>query len=690
MNLMLGNFSLSLAVLVAMAAVMTSLAAAKFNSAALITAGKWIIAIFFGLLTLSSASLMLALVNSDFRLEYVVHYTERALPFGYKLAAFWAGQEGSLLLWAWLLAGMSVIAVFTFRSIHEDESKTEPAAVIGTLGVACTFFAALMLFAANPFKVAEFTKPDGNGLNPMLQDPGMIAHPPLLFLGYAGFTIPFALLVGAMIARRKDNEWILATRKWALVSWLFLSIGILLGAQWAYVELGWGGYWAWDPVENASLLPWLTGTALLHSIMVQQHRGMFKKWNAALIAITFILCIFGTYITRSGIIDSVHSFGKSLVGTFFLVFLLANILFSIGLLAFSQKILKPEHELDGLIGKEGFFLATNVLLLGMTIITLIGTIFPVISSIVAGQQVTVNPNFYNKVVAPLGLVLAALMAVGPLLVYGKDAANRLIKEGLVPALFALVTVVFFIVTGLHNIWALIAAAVAAATFASVGLDLIRSTLARAKAHGENIATALAQLVDSNHRRYGGQIVHIGTILIIVGITGSSLFNQKETFSMKPGESVQFAGRTLTLAAVKPASGVNYEAVQAVLTFSNPGKDDLLLTPQIRQYNKWEEQANSEVSIRSTWREDVYVTLAAYDEHGSVTIQAIINPLVSWIWAGGIILTLGGIVSLLPRVLPHAAPVAAVAAPEIRNPKHEIPNKGKGSKKAKVPAGSALV
>jgi cytochrome c-type biogenesis protein CcmF len=666
MTALVGNFSLSLAVLVALGAVLAAVAAGRFDSSSILRAARWLLVALFAVLSLSSAALLVALVQSDFQFDYVVRYTERALPLGYKLAAFWAGQEGSLLLWAWMLAGMCAIAVFNRKPgpsgqgsiAHEKapalKSRTllEASMVVAALSVVCGFFAALILFAANPFKVLNLAPADGRGLNPMLQDPGMIWHPPLLFLGYAGFTIPFALLLGALVAGRKDNEWLLATRRWTLFSWLALSIGILLGAQWAYVELGWGGYWAWDPVENASLLPWLTGTALLHSIMVQQHRGMFKKWNAVLISATFILCIFGTYLTRSGVIQSVHSFGESLIGTFFLVFLGVLVVLSLGIIIARRRLLKPEYELDGLMGKEGFFLATNVLLVGMTVITLIGTIFPIISNVLGGQQITPKPSFYNTVVAPMGLGLVALMAVGPLLIYGKDASTKLIHGSIVPLIVAVATVATFVVMGLKNVWALIAAAIVACALASILIDLVRTTAARVRSHGENPITALIRLLDANHRRYGGQVVHVGMLMIVVGITASSLFEKNQTFAMKVGESVQFEGRTLTLTALKPAREVNFEALQATLTVTDASGVTDNATPQIRKYDKWE-QLNSEVSIRSNWREDVYVTLAAYDGQGGVTIQAIINPLVSWIWAGGIVLTIGAVVGLLPRVLPHA-------------------------------------
>jgi len=494
----------------------------------------------------------------------------------------------------------------------------------------------------------------------------MIAHPPMLFLGYAGFTIPFALLIGALIAGRRDNDWIAATRRWTIFSWLALSIGILLGANWAYVELGWGGYWAWDPVENASLLPWLTGTALLHSIMVQHQRGMFKKWNALLIAGTFVLCIFGTYLTRSGVIDSVHAFPKSLIGQFFLTFLAVAIVFSLVLVVARRSFLKSENELSSLSGKEGFFLATNVLLVGMTAIVLIGTIFPLITDAVGGQKVTVSANFYNKVIAPLGLLLVALMSVGPLLSYGKDAGRRLARGFVLPAIFAAIVVTVLATMGLKNVWSLIAAAIASSAVANVLLDLVRGTIHQAKLEETDPLSAFVRLLTTNHRRYGAQITHLGIMMIVVGVVGSSLFSQKELLSLKPGESTTFANRKIELVSVDVVEQPIFQALQATLAISDE-RGTRELHPQIRHYLKWEEN-NSQVSIRSTLWEDFYVTLAQANEDGSVSIQVIVNPLVSWIWIGGIALSVGGIIVLLPRMASiavakkHVEPVKSVKNP----------------------------
>ena len=662
MTATIGNFALSAAILAAMGAVLASVAAARLQTDRLLGVARWLIGGFAVLLSIAIAALTAATVNSDFSIEYVAHYTERALPLGYKIAAVWAGQEGSILLWAWLLAVMSILFVATRR----DLKAREGAAVIATVAIVCGFFAALLLFAANPFKLLEVIPDDGRGLNPLLQDPGMIAHPPILFLGYAGFTMPFALLIGALVAGRSDNQWIAGTRRWVIASWLFLTAGILLGAQWAYVELGWGGYWAWDPVENASLFPWLTGTALLHSIMAQQHRGLFKKWNASLILLSFLLCLFGTYLTRSGIIQSVHAFQDSPIGNFFLGFIVVAAIVSGIMIAVRRRELAAERELTGLVGREGAFLATNVLLLGMLLVTLIGTLFPVISRTIGDKEVTVGPAFYNKVVAPIGMLLVALMAVGPMLTYGDGAAKRFVRGALGPAIFAAVALgVGIVASGIRSAWAGAAIAIVAAGVACIGADLLKALIARIR-DGENPILALVRLLDGNHRRYGGQLAHLGMLLVIAGMVGSSVYGTKQDFTLTPGQTVSFAGQTLTFKQLIETRHANYTAVGAEVVFTAADGTVTALRPQRRFYDK-SEQPNSEVALNSGLKRDVYLTLAGWENGGARTaIQVIVNPLVSWIWAGGIVMSIGAIVCLLPRLIPQQE--AAVATPVTPEPK----------------------
>ncbi len=661
-SMMIGNLSLGAAVLMAAASLFTAVAAVKFQSDRMLVWGRRLLMLFGIAIVTGSAALMTALVNSDFQNAYVASYTERALPMGYKIAAFWAGQEGSLLFWALLLAGMSAVAVRQFRS----RGRTEQSVMLGTLALVCGFFTALMLFAANPFAQLPVTAVDGQGLNPMLQDPYMIAHPPLLFVGYAGYTIPWAMLLAALIAGRKDNQWIGATRKWLMISWLFLTVGIILGAKWAYIELGWGGYWAWDPVENASLLPWLTGTALLHSVMVQQHRGMFKIWNASLIAVTFLLCIFGTYLTRSGIVQSVHSFGESVIGTFFLVFLGVCVLLSLVVILRRRALLKSEHEVQGLMTREGAFLALNVLLVLMTLTTLVGTIFPVISGAVLDEPVSVGQSFYHTAVIPISLALLAVMSIGPLLGYGKDATKKLIASLIVPGIAGAVAVGVAVALGLTNPWALICTAITTVAVFSIGSGLIQAVRQRRKIEDEGPLTATLRVIDNNHRRYGGQFVHLGVVMLMVGVAGSSLFSTKQTFQLTPGESADLNGYTVTRGELNQFRQANYTAIEAHVTLTPSdaiGGAELSLHPQLRFYDKSmggeHDHPSAHVALDSTLTRDIYMTLAGWEDDGKlVALEAIINPLIAWIWIGGIVMTLGAIFCLMPRLMRETAHVHA--------------------------------
>ncbi len=656
MNGLIGNLSLGIAVLTAAGSLFAAAATVKFRSDRMLLWSRRLLYVLGLAITVGSAALMYALVNSDFHNAYVASYTERALPMGYKIAAFWAGQEGSLMLWALLLAGMAAIAAHGFR----NRTRIEQSAMLGVLALVCGFFSALMLFAANPFVQLPVQAVDGRGLNPLLQDPYMIAHPPLLFVGYAGYTIPWAMLLAALISGRRDNQWIGSTRKWLMVSWVFLTVGIILGAKWAYIELGWGGYWAWDPVENASLLPWLTGTALLHSVMVQQHRGMFKVWNALLIASTFLLCIFGTYLTRSGVVQSVHSFGESLIGTFFLAFLCLCVLLSIVVLSKQRRLLKSEDAVQGMLTREGAFMALNVLLVLMTLATLVGTIFPLISGVVMPQPVTVGEEFYNKVVIPLSLVLLAVMSVGPLLTYGKGAAQQLIKSLILPGIAVVVGVVAALVLGMTNPWALACTAITVVAVCSVCVGLTRTVRQRRKIEDEGPLTATLRVIDGNHRRYGGQFVHMGVVMLMVGVAGSSLFGVEEDLTLEKGESKIVNGYTIKFGEIHQERHVNYLASSAHIDLTTPGGEVKTLHPEIRRYDKTE-QPSAQVALNSTLARDAYVTLAGWGEGGSpVALQVFINPLIAWIWIGGIVMTLGAIFCLLPRLIKATAHAHASA------------------------------
>ncbi len=699
----IGNFSLSAAMLVAAGAILASVYSVRFRSERAAALARWCVVLIAVCFTIAAGALLRAILHSDFQFQYVVDYTERALPTGYKYAAFWAGQAGSLLLWAWMLGVMCAMAVWQYRK----KTGGEFALATATMALVLAFCATVLILDSdptdgytNPFTLVKqaIIPEDGHGMNPMLQDPGMIFHPPLLFLGYAGFTIPFAVLIGVLAVGRRDNRWLADIRRWVLASWVFLTAGIVLGAWWAYVELGWGGYWAWDPVENASLLPWLTATALLHSMVAQQHRGMFKIWNASLVAASFILCIFGTYLTRSGVIQSVHAFPESYIGQIFLAFLVLLVVGSVALILIRLPRLWTEHRLEGLISREGAFLFGNILLVVMMLTTLVGTIFP-IPSAWFGEAITVKPEFYNVIVAPMGLLLAFIMAHGPLLAFGKTAAQKIIRDvtpaGIISVLITLLTVIFSkgIRAGYVEAWqtleeahaslGLVAgvregmaaaigptAAVLSVFIASLGtfvviISFIKTVAARRKGTGENPLAAALRLLDADKRRYGAQVAHLGVMLLILGVVGSSVFKTDRQQVLTVGEPAQIGVYELTVLSLNNTRGPNYDATAAEVRVVGPGGEALVLRPELRRYNKWRQQVNAEVALQSTLVKDVYLILGGYSPT-QANLQILVSPLVVWIWLGGIVLCAGGIYAMLPRFLPRLAHEPVTVRPDAAN------------------------
>jgi cytochrome c-type biogenesis protein CcmF len=654
MTILIGSYSLVAAVLVAVVTLLVSLAAVRLGSEKARRAAHVGIYVLAGLFGVSSAALLTATVSSDFRLEYVASYTEQALPLGYKMAAFWAGQQGSLLLWGLMLAVMSVV----FALQHRKSDKSEPLVAIGVLAVVLGFFAALMLFVkdADPFQPANPVMSDGKGMNPMLQDPGMIIHPPLLFLGYAGFTLPFALLIGSLFTG-KVNEWIERSRAWVVMSWMLLGAGILWGSEWAYVELGWGGYWGWDPVENASLLPWLTGTALMHSIIVHRQRGMFKRWSAMLAAVTFLLCIFAAYITRSGIVQSVHSFGESPIGTVIWVFLILMTLLTVGLLAWRWMALKPERTIDEIVSRESAFLVGNVLFVLMMVVTMWGTVLgPVVIKAIRNESRTFNQGFYNAYVLPLAILMMAAMGLAPLLGFGRQISGRIVRGLMLPAVLAVSVIVTLLALGIYSLWAWSTAAVCSLVIGGIITDVVRMVWTRQQNAGETALAATLRVLDANHRRYGGYIVHAGMALVVAGIAGSSLYNTDKAVQMVPGDTATVGRYHLKLESVNQVRGPNYEAAEATLTVTPPSGEKEEMRVQKRRYDKWP-QPTSEVAIRSNWREDLFVTLAGVEEDWrTLSLQVKVNPLVCWLWIGGMVMAVGGVFCLVPRFLPQAAAV----------------------------------
>ena len=665
-----GQYALAAATFITAAAALSALAAIRLGDDRCLRAGRWLMGVFAVLISLASAILMVALLRDDFTLAYVVSYSERAMPLGYKIAAFWAGQEGSLLLWTLLLAVMSLIVVIRLRR----DRGVDPAATVIILAVVCGFFTSLMLFAdsrdpmtgqitdsANPFTAMPVAVEDGRGLNPLLQDPAMIAHPPILFVGYAGLTIPFAIFVGAMAAGRKDAKWIDRIHGWLLISWLMLTAGIVLGAEWAYVELGWGGYWAWDPVENASLLPWFAATALLHSIVIHRQRGMMKWWNGLLIPGAFILCIFGTYLTRSGVIQSVHSFGKSPIGTFFLMFMLIVVAATAALLIWRRSLLRAENSMPALISREGLFLGAVWLLVVMLAVTLVGTIWPLISApIVAvfpGWRNTVGPEFYNIVVLPIAMVLAGLMTLGPVLPYGPTPMRQLLRRLAAPWVIAALAVAWCVWRGWTDPWALACAFIATFGISVVLEGFVRGALSFSRESGQGIVAAAVRMVDANHRRYAAQVAHVGLLLIIIGVTGSGVYGIEQKLKFRPHQTIEFAGHQLKVEKLHTVHGANYSALEAVVSVQTSDGRSMTMRPQRRMYPKFD-QPNAEIAMRTNLAGDLYLALSGSDDDGlTIGLLALYSPLVMWIWIGGTVLVLGAFWGMLPRLLPNAhAPI----------------------------------
>ena len=610
-----------------------------------------------GALLVAVFSLEWALFQHDFNVEYVAAYTSRNLPIFYTWSALYAGQKGSLLFWATVLSLFGSLALLLTARRHRELLPY----VAGVVCTVATFFISVMLFGqANPFHRLAYTPLDGNGLNPQLQNPGMVFHPPMLYLGYISITIPFAFAMAALISKRLDVDWLVAIRKWTLLSWLFLSIGICLGMWWAYVELGWGGYWAWDPVENASLLPWLTMTAFLHSVMIQEKRGMLKKWNLALIIGSWLLSIFGTFITRSGVISSVHSFTQSNVGYFFLFFLIAAGTASFALYATRLPLLDAEARLESMVSREASFLFNNLLLVGIAFSVLWGTLFPILSELVQGTKVTVGPPFFNQVNIPLGLALLALTGVGPLVAWRRASLPNLRRQFAVPATVGAFTLLVMLVGGMRDFSALMAIGLGAFVLATVVQEFARGAGARHRQYGEGYALALGRLLARNRRRYGGYIVHTGIVILFIAFAGMAFKTETEA-TLRPGESVSLKSPygwtyTFTHLGISQYDALNRQVTAATVEVYRNGKKTGILTTEKRQHvdalGRPTFQPSTEVGIISDVREDLYGVLA-----GVVggTEQAVfrftINPLVWWVWYGGMIVALGGVIVMWPGGTP---------------------------------------
>lgn len=620
----------------------------------------------WALTTVASGILLAAILTDDFRLNYVASYSSLEQPLIYRFAAWWGGQEGSLLFWTWIAATYSFVAVYTARKRHADMISY----VIAILMSVVAFFLAIVTFAANPFRVLMSGPqianiPDGSGLNPLLQHPLMAIHPPMLYLGYVGFMVPFAFAIASVITKQPGDGWIRTTRIWSMVTWLFQSIGVMLGMRWAYAVLGWGGYWMWDPVENASLLPWITATAFLHSVMMQEKKSMMKIWNIVLVSATFFLCIFGTMLTRSGLVSSVHAFAESNIGDYFVWFLTLSVSGTIYLILTRLDFLKSESQLDSVLSRESSFLFNNVILLASCFAILWGTLFPVISEAVNGNKIAVGEAFFNRVNIPIGLLLLALTGLGPLFSWRKTSAASLRKNFLWPSIFGLAVGAALFAFGMRHLYALMTFILSAFVIATVTVEFYRGARVIAKKQSMAFASAIIELTHRNTRRYGGYLVHIGIVFLFIGFAGLA-FTENAQMEMKVGETMRLGKYELAFKDLLDTEGPNYVSSVAVFDLVLNGKVIDELRPEQRIFMAGPQpQPTGIPAIRTRLNEDVYIVLFGFDRDSkNPIIKAWVNPLVLWVWIGGFTLVFGTLIALWPskikRVQPRTRVVGTVS------------------------------
>lgn len=608
----------------------------------------------------SSAALLLAFLKNDFRLEYVADYSSREQPLIYKLSAFWGGQDGSLLLWA------AVLAVFGALVVLTTARRTPPswhAAIYAVLGGILLFFAVLTAFVANPFTLLPpgAVPPNGRGLNPLLQNPWMLIHPPTLYLGYVGCALPFAFAAAALLRGAADDTWVKLCRAWSLFTFTFLSIGIWLGAYWAYIELGWGGFWAWDPVENASLMPWLTLTAFLHAGVAQEAKGTFRILSITLVTLTFLLSVYGTFLTRSGIIASVHAFGKSSIGTWFLVFLLTVTALCVGLLIWRSRSLRRGSPLESLWSREGGLLLGNLLLLGLTVIVFFMTMYPVFTGAQGGEQQSLKPEQFTAATRPWLLLLLLIMGTGPVLAWREERPLAVLRRLALPLGLGLAAAALFALLGAREIWSLGFFAVSLFVAAAIVCSFVRDLADRRKTTREHPLAAAGRLFLHHRRRYGAQLVHLSMVVMAIGISGLAYKTDLTFETVSQGQKMEVAGYRLTYEGYDVINRPEYDALALRLAVYPPGsREGVLMSPERRVYGRAEqEQPATEVAILPrvlpfSWgqpgrhMEDLYVIPLNIDlATGTATLQVLVHPLVNWLWVGGVLLILGAHLAVWP-------------------------------------------
>ncbi|MEX0816490.1 MAG: heme lyase CcmF/NrfE family subunit [Gaiellales bacterium] len=598
----------------------------------------------FGAAVVASVVLLAALAGRDFSFAYVARSTSRELPLGYTLAAFWSGQAGSLLLWFLVLTGVGSAAVALNRKlVREVLPWTVP--ILAGVG---TFFAFLLVVVATPF-ATQVPPVDGAGMNPSLQNPYMLAHPPLLYLGYVGLTVPFAFAMAALASRRVDERWIVATRRWTLGAWTFLGFGILLGAKWAYEEVGWGGWYAWDPVENAALMPWLVATAFLHSVMVQEKKDMLRVWNVVLVALAFGLSLFGTFLTRSGVINSIHSFTQSSIGPWFLGFIALVAAASTVLILRRLPVLRSRTRLESLVSREAAFLYNNLFLVALALTVLWGVVYPLVSEAVRGVAVTVGAPYYDFFAVVFGLPLVLMMGIGPLVAWRRASLKALAVSLAWPGSAALVAGAALLLGGAgSSLLGLVGYTFAVFVLGAIVLEFVRGTRARHALSGGGWGAALGSLVARNRRRYGGYIVHAAIILLLVGAVGIGAFGTTREAKLARGETMDVGGYTVRYLGSEQIRGANAVELRAGLAVSRGG-DDLGIVRAGKNRYLAEQETSNEVAIRSDWLrgEDLFVIADQFNSDGSVYLKVLVNPLVNLIWLAGLVFVAGALVTMWP-------------------------------------------
>lgn len=646
----LGALSLLLAFCFAVYSLVGSVVGAWKKRPFLIESARRSVYVVWSLVTLASGLLLYALITSDFRLAYVASHSNRDMTGNFKFTAWWGGQEGSLLFWSWILATYAAVVVFTNRKKFRNMMPY----VVAVLASTQVFFLLLNAFLVSPFQVLAVGRgitavPDGQGLNPLLQHWAMQIHPPMLYLGYVGFVVPFAFAIGSLITKQPGDAWIHTTRRWTLVTWMFQSCGIILGSAWAYSVLGWALWWGWDPVENASLLPWITGTAFLHSVMMQEKKGMMKVWNIVLISATFFLCILGTALTRSGIVSSVHAFAQSPIGPYFFTFLGIGVALTTFLILNRLDFLKSESQLESVVSRESSFLFNNLILLASCFAVLWGTLFPIISEWATGEKVSVDAPFFNRVNIPIGLALLFLTGVGPLVAWRRSSVDGLKRNFLWPTVAMFVTMIGLVAAGMRHFYAIVCFGLCAFVTWTIISEFLKGAFAIRAKDGLGLFGSFVELTHRNTRRYGGYLVHMGIVLMFVGFAGHAFYIDSAN-EVPVGEKFRVARYEILVKEITTGDDPNYIWQKVNLGVWKNGEFLGELHPENRLY-KASQQPASLVSIRRRLDEDLYLNLSGTSENGkSVTIQAFVYPLVTWIWIGFVVVLVGTWVCLIPNKL----------------------------------------